>query len=189
MLFRQDTLEGIRTGRITLAFRRWRRPSVRAGGSLLTSIGQLAIGSVEIVSASAITAAEARSAGYDDPAELLAELSRRPGDVYRIALGPVRPDPRLALRALAPDEADLAAIAAKLGRLDAYAPAPWTRRVLELIRDRPGVLAATLAREMGMDRDPFKVNVRKLKTLGLTESLEVGYRLSVRGQAVVDRRS
>ena len=30
---------------------------------------------------------------------------------------------------------------------------------------------------------PFKRNVRKLKELGLTESLEVGYRLSPRGEA------
>jgi hypothetical protein len=35
----------------------------------------------------------------------------------------------------------------------------------------------------GMETAPFKRNVRKLKELGLTESLEVGYRLSPRGQA------
>ena len=34
-----------------------------------------------------------------------------------------------------------------------------------------------------MDRPAFKLNVRKLKALGLTESLEVGYRLSPRGAA------
>ena len=31
----------------------------------------------------------------------------------------------------------------------------------------------------------FKTDVRKLKELGLTESLEVGYRLSPRGEAVL----
>jgi hypothetical protein len=31
----------------------------------------------------------------------------------------------------------------------------------------------------------FKADVRKLKELGLTESLEVGYRLSPRGRAVL----
>jgi hypothetical protein len=34
-----------------------------------------------------------------------------------------------------------------------------------------------------LELQPFKLNVRKLKALGLTESLEVGYRLSPRGAA------
>ena len=46
MLFRQEFLDGIREGRVTLAFRRWRRPTVRAGGTLMTPIGQLQIGDV-----------------------------------------------------------------------------------------------------------------------------------------------
>ncbi len=33
----------------------------------------------------------------------------------------------------------------------------------------------------------FKTNVRKLKALGLTESLEVGYRLSPRGRAFLEK--
>lgn len=37
-----------------------------------------------------------------------------------------------------------------------------------------------------MEQRPFKANVRKLKELGLTESLEVGYRLSARGRALLD---
>jgi transposase len=35
------------------------------------------------------------------------------------------------------------------------------------------------------ERHPFKADVRKLKELGLTESLEVGYRLSPRGRALL----
>ncbi len=38
MLFRMRFLDGIRKGDVTLAFRRWRRPSVREGGTLLTLI-------------------------------------------------------------------------------------------------------------------------------------------------------
>jgi hypothetical protein len=38
-----------------------------------------------------------------------------------------------------------------------------------------------------MEMPPFKVNVRKLKALGLTESLEIGYRLSARGHAWLAR--
>jgi hypothetical protein len=43
-----------------------------------------------------------------------------------------------------------------------------------------------LAEEMAMPRPEFKTNVRKLKNLGLTESLDVGYRLSPRGQRVLE---
>ena len=39
----------------------------------------------------------------------------------------------------------------------------------------------------GRERHPFKTDVRKLKELGLTESLEVGYRLSPRGRTVLSR--
>jgi predicted transcriptional regulator len=39
--------------------------------------------------------------------------------------------------------------------------------------------------ELEVDKVRFKANVRKLKALGLTESLEVGYRLSPRGEAVL----
>ena len=61
---------------------------------------------------------------------------------------------------------------------------PWTRETLELIAAKPEVRAGDLAVELGQERLPFKANVRKLKALGLTESLEVGYRLSPRRAGV-----
>jgi hypothetical protein len=57
--------------------------------------------------------------------------------------------------------------------------------VLEAIRERPGVRAPDLAASFGRETRPFKADVRKLKELGLTESLPVGYRLSPRGEAVL----
>jgi DNA-binding IclR family transcriptional regulator len=66
--------------------------------------------------------------------------------------------------------------------MDRARGAPWTRRLLELIRDRPETLAADLAASLGMQKAPFKRDVRRLKELGLTESLPVGYRLSPRGR-------
>jgi hypothetical protein len=62
---------------------------------------------------------------------------------------------------------------------------PWTVRTLELIDEHPGLRAADLCRLARQDKDQFKLNVRKLKALGLTESLEIGYRLSPRGSAFV----
>ncbi len=79
-------------------------------------------------------------------------------------------------------------ILGRLTRLDSRgATGPWTSRVLTLLRDRPEVRAGDLATDMGMDKTSFKVNARKLKGLGLTESLGVGYRLSPRGEAVLGR--
>ena len=56
-----------------------------------------------------------------------------------------------------------------------------------LIEARPATLAADLATSVGRERAPFKNDVRKLKELGLTESLDVGYRLSPRGRAFLAR--
>ena len=184
MLFRQRFLDGIRDGTITLAFRRWRRPSVRSGGTLLTAAGQLSITSVDEVALTRISEADARRAGYTSREALLVELQARDqGKVYRIELGALRVDPRVALRQSASlSEAECAGIARRLRRLDDRSPhGSWTRATLDLIRSRPGVRAGDLCRLVGLDLQPFKLNVRKLKTLGLTESLEVGYRLSPRG--------
>jgi hypothetical protein len=189
MLFRQQFLDGIRDGVVTLAFRRWRKPSVRSGGTLLTAAGQLEIRSVRRVAPERITAADARRAGYESRAALIEELDRRTeGDVYRIELGALQPDPRVALREAPPvDEVELRELVKRLQRLDVRAGAPWTRRTLELVKAHPGVRAGDLCRRMGQELAPFKLDVRKLKALGLTESLEVGYRLSPRGRALLDQ--
>jgi hypothetical protein len=185
VLLNQDTLAAIADGRVTLQFRCWKRPTVRAGGTLLTSIGQLAIDAVDPVELGAITEADARGAGFADRASLVGALARRGGVVYRVALRLVGPDPRIALRASVPGTDELAGIAARLERWDRASPVgPWTETALALIAEHEGVRAGDLAEWAGMDRARFKSNVRKLKGLGLTESLEIGYRLSPRGAAV-----
>jgi hypothetical protein len=184
MLFRHTFLEGLRKGTVTLAFRRWHRPSVRAGGTLLTPVGQLAIASVSPVSLDQISEADARRAGYESLPVLLAELQKvEDGAFYRIEFGPLQPDPRQALReSLAQDDEERNALAEKLRRLDARSrEGPWTLRTLEVIRSHPGVRAGSLCVRLGQEKEAFKLNVRKLKGLGLTESLEIGYRLSPRG--------
>jgi hypothetical protein len=186
MLFRQHFLEGIRSGAITVAFRRWQRPSVKSGGTLLTSIGQLHIASVRQIAMPQISENDARRAGYGSLAELLKELRQRSeGRVYRIELGPLRVDPRIALRREASLTRDTHhELSERLQRLDSHsADGPWTMRTLEVIRLNPGVRAGDLCALVGQEKDRFKPNVRKLKNLGLTESLETGYRLSPRGVA------
>lgn len=183
---------GLADGSTTLVFRRWRRPAAKAGGRQRTPVGELAVDAVDPVDPGDITDAEARAAGYRDRAELLGELDRfghPDGTTYRIALHLAGPDPRVARRERAEvtdDEWD--EIAARLGRLDrASRHGPWTGPVLRLIAERPATRAPDLAASLGRDTQPFKVDVRKLKELGLTESLDVGYRLSPRGRAVLAR--
>ncbi len=186
MLLKRATLEGIAEGRITLAFRRWKRPTVRAGGELRTAIGVLAIDAVDAIAESDITDADAHSAGYPARGALLAELNRRSdGDLYRVAVRLAGEDPRTALREQDTlDDGAIATIAARLARFDRSSRhGPWTDAVLRLIESSPGVRAPDLAASLGRQTQPFKRDVRKLKELGLTESLEVGYRLSPRGRA------
>jgi hypothetical protein len=186
MLFRQEALKGIREGRITLAFRRWRRPTVKTGGTLMLPIGQIRIVDVRQIDEDEITEKDARRAGYETGAKLRADLAERTeGVVYRVELGALGVDPRIALRAQGSlGENELATLRTKLAKLDAHAPGgAWTRRFLELVRDNPAVRAGDLCESVKMERLYFKAYVRKLKALGLTESLEVGYRLSPRGEA------
>ena len=85
-------------------------------------------------------------------------------------------------------KAELAAVKTRLERMDSRSRiGPWTKKTLQLIGKHPEKRAPDLAQQMNMETKPFKANVRKLKELGLTESLKVGYRLSPRGQAVLKR--
>jgi hypothetical protein len=189
MRFPPDTLAAVADGRIDLAFRRWDRPRATAGGSQRTPIGVIGFESVQVVSRDEVSDEEARRAGFETRDELLTFLDHRTeGDIYRVQLRVAGPDPRIALRESIPDEEEAAQIEQRLARLDQFSThGPWTRAVLEAIRDQPGRRAGDLAAEMDRPRLPFKMDVRKLKELGLTESLEVGYRLSPRGLAIMER--
>ena len=189
MLFRPDVLAAIAEGRVDLAFRRWDRPRVKPGGRQRTSIGVIAFDAVEPVSRNRVTVDDARRAGHPSRADLLRFVGQRQtGTIFRVHLRLVGPDPRVALRATLPDQATIDEVLVRLARLDrASRHGPWTHDVLEAIRDRPAVRAGDLAVTFGRERLAFKSEVRRLKELGLTESLEVGYRLSPRGRAVLER--
>jgi hypothetical protein len=181
---RRPVLEAIAAGTVTLAFRRWDRPRVRVGGTQRTPVGVLEFTAVDLVDESHLTTDDAHAAGFANLADLR-RAQRGDGQLYRVAMRLSGPDPRVALRArqrLSP--ADRADIDARLARMDrASAHGPWTAAVLALIAENPGVRAPDLAARMGRETLPFKRDVRKLKELGLTESLEIGYRLSPRGRA------
>lgn len=185
MLFKQHILAGIAAGRITLAFRRWKRLTVKAGGTLLTPSGLLAIKSVDAIEEADITDDESLQAGAATRSELLRELGHRKGTLYRIAFERVGDDPRIELRSKdALDAGEATELRIRLERLDAHSNAgPSTTTVLKLIGRFPDRRAADLAAQSGFEKEWLKTNVRKLKNLGLTESRSVGYRLSPRGSA------
>ena len=186
MLISADDFEAIVSGRLDTAFRRWVRPTVKAGGTLTTAAGMLAIDAVDVVALDAVTDEDLTRAGFAARAELDAMIGNRKGTLHRIRLRYVGEDPRAALRETATlSDADADTIGQTLSRMDGANP--WVRRTLMLIGERPGHPAQELADEVGVEKLKFKNNVRRLKALGLTESLEVGYRLSPRGQAWLDR--
>ncbi len=190
MRFEQRLRDGIHSGAIVLAFRRWKRSQVVPGRRYRTGIDMVEVESVDVVEPSSVDAAAAREAGYASVAELLADLRGDPAlPVYRIRLRRIDgPDPRAELaRTAGLTDADIAAITARLARMDrASSRGPWTGAVLALIADRPGIVSTSLAESMGWERQDFKLHVRKLKELGLTLSLDVGYQLSPRGKSYLN---
>jgi len=191
VLLRKAVLDRIVAGEVDLVFRRWKRPTVKAGGTLRTAGGVLEIVDVERLSIGSITEEDARRAGLE-LTELLAFLSSKDeGDVYRVTLGSVRPDPRVTLREQSDlSEEDLASLNTRLDRLDRSSKrGPWTREFLRLIDANPHVRAQDLADRLGLEKAVFKNDVRKLKELGLTISHSPGYDLSPRGRAYLTRNT
>jgi hypothetical protein len=187
VLFEQRLRAGLHDGSITLAFRRWRRPQAVAGHHYRTRLDMVVAETVDVVTPADITAAQARAAGYPDVAALLADLRGDPAlPLYRIRFRRLDgPDPRDQLAASSQlTNADATAIAARLARMDAASKhGPWTGAFLAQIAARPAVSSVFLAQALDWERPEFKLHVRRLKALGLTISLDVGYRLSPRGEA------
>src|SRR5262245_42824699 len=184
MLLDNPTLQGIVEGRIRVVFRTWRKPTVKTGGTLRTRAGVLAIESVERITQRGITAEDVELAGFTERRELLRGLAGREGELYRIRVRLAGVDPRIAPREKKLRGEELETVRKRLTRMDAASEeGPWTRQYLELIAERPAQRAPELAELMGLPTKPFKQRVRRLKELGLTESLKVGYRLSPRGES------
>lgn len=197
MLFKTRFHAGIRDGTVTLTFRSWQRPRVLPGRRYrFDGRGVIEVESIEEVPLTAIGESDARRSGFDGVAELIAALRRgkeaRPdanAAVYRVAFRFVgdQADPREALQGDV-SVAALEHVVRRLDKMDRGSPrGAWTRPTLRLIDENPRVAASGLAVRVGREVRAFKVDVRKLKALGLTVSHEVGYELSPRGRAVLAR--
>jgi hypothetical protein len=190
LLFQKRFHAGLVSGAVTLTFRRWAKPKVRPGGRYRCHpIGVLEVDRVDRVRVADIGERDARRAGFDGLADLLAYVGpvEPERELFRVELHHGGDGDRVAI-ALEDDLSrdDVAEITRRLARLDARGP--WTRRTLALIGRHPRVAASKLAARLGRETADFKVDVRKLKRLGLTQSFEVGYEISPRGRAYLAAR-
>ncbi len=193
LLFQKRFHSGLVDGSVSLTFRQWPRPQVKPGGRYrVHPIGVVEVDGITRTTVGELTPDDARRAGFASVEELRAYLK----PVAKGRFGAATPLWRVELHhggdgdrvpealddALTPDS--IALLKRKLERLDAKGR--WTWRVLRLIDRRPRVAASKLARSEGRETEPFKIDVRKLKRLGLTQSFEVGYELSPRGRKLLE---
>jgi hypothetical protein len=194
LLFQKRFLEGLVDGSITLTFRQWVRPQVKPGGRYrVHPIGVVDVERLKRVRVQEISASDARRAGFSSREELLEYMRPAAGrpltknsEVFRVELHYAGDGDRVPI---ALDEnlspADVKEIDERLNRFDKKEP--WTRKTLALIKQHPRVAASQLAAILGRETAPFKAEVVKLKKLGLTQSFEVGYELSPRGEQYLRR--
>lgn len=191
MQFTRKFSDAVRAGTITRSYRAWKRPQAKVGGRYnLIGGGMIEVTAIAEVPLGKVTRADARASGFDDRTALATFLARDDSErVFRVDfdyLGPGRkPGPARSRRSAS----ELATLEERLDRMDARSDVPWTGAVLKLIATRPGTRAGDLAPAMGWDTPRFKQRVRRLKALGLTISLETGYRLSPLGRQLHQRLS
>ena len=189
MLIKQAHLKKIKEDEISLAFRKWKKKRVKKGSLIKTSIGLIKILDITEITANEISHQDASKAGYDELHELREILDSKEGTVYKIILQYHSEDPRIELRNRTEvSVAELETIKTKLERFDQYSKqGDWTLAVLHLIEENPKLKASELAKLLQMDKHRLKINIRKLKNLGLTISHETGYSLSPLGIAVLKK--
>jgi hypothetical protein len=188
MLFQRRFHERIRGGEIRCTVRIWQRPHVKVGGRYaLWSGGAVVVDKLYEARIEDITPALARRCGFDSFADALKTAKHGAGErVFIIDFHYDGAAARLGPTTDTVGAAELAEIAQRLEAMDRRSRSgAWTQGTLRAIGARPGVLAAKLARSLGRPRDEFKRDVRKLKNLGLTFSLEIGYRLTPKGEALL----
>lgn len=185
MLFKQVHLHGIKTGNVTLAFRKWKKPAAKKGSLVKTAVGLVEIVDVLTILEYEITDADVRNAGFDNRDELLKSLRSSEDTLFKIQVRYHSEDPRISLREKPPTEELFSEINRKLGRLDRQEK--WTGKVLQIIQENPHKRAIELATMLGYEKDWLKLGIRKLKNMGLTISHEIGYELSPLGKAYLDQ--
>jgi len=188
MLFKQKQLEGIRSGKVTLAFRKWKSTELKKGSLLKTSIGLVEITDLAIINEPHINAIDAEKSGFLNLESLLHSIhTNDTGRIYKIHVRYYGEDPRLKLSNKSTlGQGEINALKAKLLQLDKYSRNGfWTKDILTAIEKYPKNSAAELSVKTGKTKEWLKLNVRKLKNLGLTISHDPGYELSPTGKLLM----
>jgi hypothetical protein len=181
MLFKREILDQIVQGNVTQAFRVWKKPTVKSGGTLVTSVGILKVIEVSIVGKN-IDQKELEHTGISE--NELAQQLKREGDLFRITFRYGGEDPRIALQnKVISTREEFLQVQNILKKMDSGKFGPWTSSFLNLIQRHPETLAQHLADKLEVEKVWFKTQVRRLKKHGLTISLGVGYKLSPRGES------
>ena len=167
----------------------WHRPRVKLHGRYRLGGGAIIVDRIDEVEFDALTPALARRCGFASLVDLLKTAKHGAGERVFVIEFHYVPTSDIDSRAEVGGAADIDEIIRKLDAMDRRRSKPWTRQILRLIAKHPGVRAADLASALHRERLEFKADLRKLKALGLTLSLEVGYRISELGKAVLKRRS
>jgi hypothetical protein len=187
MLFQRRFHQHIVDGEIRCTVRIWQRPHVKVGGRYGLGRGAIVVDKIRETRLDDVTPALARRCGFESLVDLLKVAKHGPGE--RVFVIDFHYEAEAGARPPAPGAVSAEELAQLVRRLEAMdrrsRVGPWTLATLRTIGARPGVLAATLARSLGRPRDELKRNVRKLKNLGLTSSLEIGYRLTPKGEALL----
>lgn len=185
MLFKQKDLDGIKGGSISLAFRKWKKLTVSSGSLIKTSVGLIKIISTKEISLNEITDTEAQNAGFASAQALIQLLEgQKEGAIYKIEVAFDSENPSVESHEKASlDEEEFESIKAALENLDKFSKVgKWTTKTLLVIQENPKMKAADLAVKAKKEKEWLKLNIRKLKGLGLTISHEPGYTLSPTGE-------
>jgi hypothetical protein len=188
MLFKVATLTKIKSGAVTQAFRKWKRPTVKEGGTLVTRIGVLYILKIEPITLTKITEQDLHLAGIDDFQSFQKMIqNKKEGNLYKIVFELRGSDPRLELRNKTDfTSQEITLLKQQLKQMDERSKfGPWTKEVLLIIQEFPKKRAIFIAEKLEVEKDWLKPQIRKLKSRGLTISHEVGYEISPRGKALL----
>ncbi len=181
MQFTAEFKKAIAAGNVQLTFRNWQKPQARAGGCYnIPPHGAIEVEQISLCTLAEVTAGDLKQCGVADM-EALRKLLR-----LTAGCPPDLPLYRIKFRYLG-------AAAVKQPRT-AEQPDPermikrlptWAYSYLAAIAEHPGRRAGDLAPLFEMPLPAFKARVRRLKTRGLTISLDTGYRLSPLGKQVL----
>jgi hypothetical protein len=188
MMFKSQFLDGIRSGEITRTYRRWKKIQVKQGGTYqLMRGGAIEVTGIHAIDAQDISTGDAIKAGFKSAADMMTYVDKisTDGELYNILFkysGEVKkchPENNGLV-----NESEWQALDSKLKKKDGNSKTgPWTRGILTTIDRNPGMSSVEMAVLLKREQMGLKRDVRKLKALGLTVSLETGYKLTERGES------